>query len=170
YKELLANKFLDYHLSEKISVSDQELVSFYNKNRTSFQLKKARARIVHYLFDNIDDANSSKRILLYGDISQKNELTERFFPEKKMVTEGKLISVLDKAIFKSRQQHSILGPLRSEFGYHVVEISEYFPANSYLPVAEVKNIIRERIGNNKRNIEYKNLLKTLKDKYDIKTP
>ncbi|MCK5682938.1 peptidyl-prolyl cis-trans isomerase, partial [bacterium] len=160
-------KYLDFYLSEKISVSDEEIVKYYNENRSSYKLSHARARIVHYLFDNTDDANSSKRILLYGDLNQKNELTERFFPEKKLVSEGSLISLLDKEIFNSGKRNKIIGPLKSEFGYHVIDLLERFPKDSYMPIIELRHRIRERIGIKKKHTEYDNLIKELKEKYDI---
>ncbi len=166
-RDLLANKFLDIYFSEKISVSDDEIVKYYQDNRSSFRLTTDQARIVHYLFDNLDDANSSKRILLYGDASQKNSLTERFMPEEKLVTQGMLIKILDDAVFDNPRPNEIIGPLHSEYGYHVIEVKEYFPKDTYLPVAEVRQSIRERIGNTKKQQEYQILVNNLKDKYDI---
>lgn len=169
YRDLLADKYLEYHLSEKIGISDEEINSFYRENRQSFRLQTNMARIVHYRFDSIDDAKASKRVLIYGDMTQKNELTERFFPEKKLISEGGLISVLNDAVFSGSRQNRVIGPLSSEYGFHVIEVIEYYPENTYLPAGELRSTIRERIGNRKKNLEYRFLMDELKEEYDIET-
>ena len=167
-KDLLTQSYLEYYLSDKVTVSEEEILEYYRENRESFRLRQDRARIVHYLFDSSDDANSSKRILLYGDQTQKNSLTERFMPEERSVIQGMLIQELDDAVFVEGRQIQILGPIRSEFGYHIIDVREYLRSGNYLPIAEVRQLIRERIGNSKKDTQYKQLLEELKEKYDYK--
>jgi|GEM_PF-2839546 len=167
-KDLLAQSYLDFYLSDKVQISEEEILEYYRENRESFRLRQDRARIIHYLFSSSDDANSSKRILLYGDPAQKNGLTERFLPEERTVNRGMLIAELDAAVFRDDGQAQIIGPVHSEYGYHLVDVREYLKSGSYLPVAEVRQLIRERLSSRKKEQNYQQLIDELKEKHETK--
>lgn len=164
--ELLAKNFIEHSISNQLIVSDDEILSYYNLNRQDFQIEKEAASIIHFLFSTQEEAAAVRRTLLYGTPQSVNELMERYFPDEKYVRRGELITQLDNELFAAQKRKTI-GPVHSEFGYHIISVKEYFKAGDYRPVSDVRDEIRNRIGLKKKIDARKKLIENLRKQYNV---
>jgi peptidyl-prolyl cis-trans isomerase C len=164
--ELLARNFIEHKISEKLIVSDDEILDYYNQNRQDFRIEDEAASIIHFLFASSEDAAAVKRTLLYGSPQSVSELMEKYFPDEKFVRKGELMTALNLEIF-SPQKRKTIGPVKTQFGYHVISVKEYFKAGDYRPIADVRDEIRNRIGLLKKKEARKELIENYRNRQNV---
>jgi foldase protein PrsA len=132
------NQLLQQKLTEKVTkaqskVSDAQIQQYYDKNKSRFATPERRdLRIV--LTKTQAKAAQAKRALDSGQ-SWKS-VTKSFSIDQASKAQGGLLSgvakgqqekALDDAIFKA-QKGKLVGPVKTQFGYYVLEVSKVTPA------------------------------------------
>ena len=132
------NQLLQQKLTEKVTkssskVTDAQIQAYYNKNKSRFATPERRdIRIV--LTKQQSRAQQAKRALQSGQ-SWKS-VAKRFSIDQASKAQGGLLSgvakgqqekALDDAIFKA-QKGKLVGPVKTQFGYYVLEVSKVTPA------------------------------------------
>jgi foldase protein PrsA len=132
------NQLLQQKLTEKVTkssskVTDAQIQAYYNKNKSRFATPERRdIRIV--LTKQQSRAQQAKRALQSGQ-SWKS-VAKRFSIDQASKAQGGLLSgvakgqqekALDDAIFKA-QKGKLTGPVKTQFGYYVLEVTKITPA------------------------------------------
>jgi peptidyl-prolyl cis-trans isomerase D len=144
--------------AEQVKVTDQELQSNYEANKAQYtHEEQVHARhILVQVNDKRTDAEAQARIQeakkkiesgtdfakVAGEYSDDSASKASggdlgFFGRNKMVKE------FEEAAFNA-QPHKLVGPVKSNFGYHLIEVLDKQPAGSQ-PFEQVKEMIRARL-------------------------
>ena len=132
------NQLLQQKLTEKVTkaqskVSDAQIAAYYNKNKSKFATPERRdLRIV--LTKSQAKAAQAKRALESGQ--SWNAVAKQYSVDQASKAQGgKLTGVakgqqekaLDEAIFNA-QKGKLVGPIKTQFGYYVFDVSKVTPA------------------------------------------
>jgi len=132
------NQLLQQKLTEKVTkaqskVSDAQIAAYYNKNKSKFATPERRdLRIV--LTKSQAKAAQAKRALESGQ-SWQSVAKQYSVDQASKAQGGKLTGVakgqqekaLDEAIFNA-QKGKLVGPIKTQFGYYVFDVSKVTPA------------------------------------------
>lgn len=160
-KALYGNTFLDMYLAQHVVVTTDEVRDYYTQHRDQFRRTRAEAALLHFLLDTEQEARDVKRKLLRFDGSLRQELLNSYDVQAQIVSEGSLIPPLERAVFGTAEPSGVLGPLRSEYGYHVVEVLEYYPADTFRGLDQVYDEISQQLFQEKSAARYEHLLDSL---------
>ena len=160
-KTLLGNLFLEHYVSSRIVVNVDEIRDHYMANRSAYQRQKDQARVLHFLLPTIDGATSVKVSLLEYNASLRSSLLETHAVVPTTISPGDLPVSLDALLFGSSRPRGVLGPIGTNFGFHVLEVLEFFPKGSFRGLDEVYDEISQSIYRSKREALYTHLLDSL---------
>ena len=79
------------------------------------------------------------------------------------VSPGDLPQSLDLLLFGSSPARGVLGPEKTSFGYHVLEVLGFFPEGSFRGLDEVYDEISQELYQSRRAVLYHHLLDSLAD-------
>ena len=163
-RRLVGQRYLQTLASQNITVSNEEIFSYYNINIDSFKRTKKVAKIYHLFVESKSEANEIVRALDGADRKTKNdELFLQYGPRPASVTSGSLIPELEKNLFSKKSKNQLLGPIKSSRGYHVLFVLERFNAGSTIPQEEVNDEIYQRIFQKKLSLKSLRVLDSLKN-------
>jgi foldase protein PrsA len=132
------NQLLQQKLTEKVTkaqgkVTDAQIAAYYNKNKSKFATPERRdLRIV--LTKTKARAAQARRALTSGQ--SWKAVTKTYSVDQASKAQGGLLSgvakgqqekALDDAIFKAKKGR-LVGPVKTQFGYYVLEVSKITPA------------------------------------------
>jgi foldase protein PrsA len=132
------NQLLQQKLTEKVTkaqgkVTDAQIAAYYNKNKSKFATPERRnLRIV--LTKTQSRAAQARRALASGQ--SWKAVTKKYSVDQASKAQGGLLSgvakgqqekALDDAIFKAKKGR-LVGPVKTQFGYYVLEVSKITPA------------------------------------------
>ncbi|WP_417356267.1 peptidylprolyl isomerase [Gallaecimonas pentaromativorans] len=152
YVELSAD-----NLAKDIQVSDDEIGAYYNDNPNQFKRPEQR-RASHILFTG-DDAEAKAKAALkeieagksFADLA-KADSADKFSAEKGgdlgWNEKGVYDPAFDTALFGIKKEGDVVGPIKSSFGYHLIELTGVRP-EAVKPLAEVKDQIKADIAKKK---------------------
>jgi hypothetical protein len=168
-KDLFGNTYLNNFLSSKIKVDNSEIRSYYDKNRVMFRHENDGAKIMHF-FTNVDSIagfivetlnNSSE------DIDRK-ALLSNYEVDVTTVEKGSLIDVIDDAIFSTNRTNIVIGPIQTDYGYHVVEVLERYSNGTQVDIDEAYDEIYQSLYNQKKSMLSIAFLDSLRNHYNVK--
>lgn len=129
--QILLKAYLE-QASAKWDMSEAALHKYYDANKTEFVLKPA-AHVRHILTENESDAsNAALQIYKTKDFAKvaaeysRDPNTAKNGGDLGWVEKGSLDAAVEKAVQDARIA-SIVGPVKSEFGWHVIEVLERRP-------------------------------------------
>jgi parvulin-like peptidyl-prolyl isomerase len=182
-KMLQQQRWLESQLSGKTEVSDEEAKKFYEENKTEFEQPET-VKASHILFrvnkDDSEEVVNQKLKAAQGaearakkgeDFSAlAKELSEEpgakesggdlgFFPKDRMVPEFAEVAFSEKV-------GEISDPVRTQFGWHVIKVTEKKPAGT-LPYDEVKAQLITYLKAKKQEEAAQQVLKSLRDSAKI---
>ncbi|MCH8299522.1 MAG: peptidyl-prolyl cis-trans isomerase [Candidatus Marinimicrobia bacterium] len=159
-RELLANSYLEHRYRQIPLVTDAEILSFYNDNIESFIRDKRQIRAYHYLFANKESAMDLKNALLTSNEEKMANLLNRFHGTLRTFSRDDVIEEISSAAFGSRS--NLVGPIETEYGYHLLQIIDRFEEESLIPAHEVRDEIIQKIKVKKQNILYYQIIDSLR--------
>ncbi len=164
-EDLLAN-FAIAKTVEKISVTEEEIKDFYEKNKVEL-MSGETVNASHILVDTedeaksiLDDINSSK--ISFEDAARKYSKC----PSKEQggclgdFGKGQMVPEFDSACF-SMNEGEIKGPVKTQFGYHLIKLNSKSESKQ-IDFSEIKDQIREKIYADKQQAAYKSKINQLK--------
>jgi parvulin-like peptidyl-prolyl isomerase len=171
---MLANKFLDLQLPEKIIVSDDEITQYYEKNQNEFKRVEDEVHLIQLYLEKLDPAISreirASNTLL--DIITKNFLSSQ--SDQLLEKNGDLgyvrINSLRPEIkrrISSATPGRIYGPINLENGNYYFQIKDRQTANSIRDLELVKEKIRMRLSLHKRENIIKDVLEKILQEYKV---
>lgn len=149
-KQLMINSVLE-ETRNQVSISDEELLEYYNENKESF-LEPEQVRARHILLETEEEANNlllqlKEGLTDFAELAKEKSIGPSapsggdlgFFSRGQMVKEFE-----DAAFFL--EPGEISGVVQSEFGYHIIKSEE--KKEEYSPTFEEA---KERISNTLKN-------------------
>ena len=151
YRErLYGNLFLEHYLSSRIEISMDEIREYYLTNRLSFVRQSNQVRLIQFLTQSAGSAIKIKQTLLQYDAELRTSLLGEHGVLPVTVSPGDLPHGLDLLLFGSSAPRGVLGPVKTSFGYHVLEVQEFFPEGSFRGLDEVYDDISQRLYQSRR--------------------
>ena len=151
YRErLYGNLFLEHYLSSRIEISMDEIREYYMTNRFSYVRQSNQVRLIQFLTQSAGSAIKIKQTLLQYDAELRTSLLGEHGVLPVTVSPGDLPRGLDLLLFGSSAPRGVLGPVKTSFGYHVLEVQEFFPEGSFRGLDEVYDDISQRLYQSRR--------------------
>ena len=168
YREsLYGNLFLENYLSSRIEISLEEIRVYYLTNRLSYLRHSNEVQVIQFLTQKEASAIRIKRTLLQYDADLRLSLLEEHGVSPTTVSPGELPQSLDLLLFGSSVPRGVLGPKKTSFGYHVLEVLEFFPEGSFRGLNEVYDEISQNLYQEQREALYGHLLDSLGTIYSL---
>ncbi|MBU1066032.1 peptidyl-prolyl cis-trans isomerase [bacterium] len=143
-KQLIIDSYVHYLLQTNINVSENEIRNFYFQNRSSFLRDVDEAKVSHLIVEDFDESNRIKNILRSRNRREIDQLFNNYTFETKVVRRGESIKELDKTIFESTPR-TVIGPIPSDYGYHIIEVISRSKAGSIRSIDDVRNEILQKL-------------------------
>lgn len=160
YRDLVVDAYIKYYLQTNVVVSEDEIKEFYLRNKNSYTRKSEEARITHVVVQDFNDAMGIKYALSSHNKTELDKYLLKYNFETKTIRRGEALSELDRTIFETPPR-SILGPIATNYGYHIVEVLARYPAGSLKSIDEVRDEIYRQITQIKIRDNYDQLVSIL---------
>jgi foldase protein PrsA len=171
--DALSNKIRDKVTKGKDKVTDAQIKAFYDKNEAQFaQPERRDLRIV--LTKGRAKAAQAKRALRSGQSFTK--VAKRFSIDQASkaqggklpgVAKGQQEKALDTAIFKA-SKGKLTGPVKTQFGYYVFEVSKITPA-SQQTLEQAKATIKQTLASQNQKKALDAFVKDFRKRWKEKT-
>ena len=162
YREnIYGNLFLEHYLSSRIEISMDKIRKHYMSNRFSYVRRSNQVRLIQFLTQNEASEIKIKRTLLQYDAELRMSLLREHGVSPLTVSPGDLPQSLDVLLFDSSPARGVLGPEKTSFGYHVLEVLGFFPEGSFRGLDEVYDEISQELYQSRRAVLYGRLLDSL---------
>lgn len=172
--EMLAQKYLENKLPQEIIITDEEISTYYQKNKDEYIRNRDEAHIIQLFLENQDRAiareiRESKALL---EVIEKNYLDSqntRLFEKNGDMGYVPIENLRDEISRLARNGRTgrIYGPIRIESGYYYFQMLDKQKAGSYQSLDLVKADIRLRLINIKRKKLAEELARKMVEKYAV---
>jgi foldase protein PrsA len=171
--DLLASKIRDKVVKGKDQVSDAQIQDFYNKNKARFaQPEKRDLNVV--LTKGKAKADAAKKELKSGKswkaVAKKYSIDEASKAQGGKLpaqAKGTLEKQLDAAVFKAKKG-KLSGPVKTQFGYYVFEVTKITPA-SQQTLEQAKETIRQTLQSQNQQKALETFSKDYSERWKAKT-
>jgi parvulin-like peptidyl-prolyl isomerase len=177
-KKNIAIQVWQKKLHDKIKVSEKELKEYYKNNKEEF-VEKERVHARHILVKTEEEA---KKIIAELKPLSGEKLKAKFEELARLkstgpsgpkggdlgtFTQGQMVPAFNDAVFSMNVGSVTAKPVKTQFGYHVIYLEDKMKATTR-SYAEVKNVIEQRIKNEKFKSVMQEKMKKLEEKATIK--
>lgn len=168
-KDLFGRTFLDNHIASLISVENSEIRDYYDKNRSMFRHKNNGAKIMQF-FTTVDTTANFIATTLKNTNStvDRKDLLLEYQVSVSSVEQGSLVDELDNPIFSTNRSNIVIGPIQSEYGYHVIEVIDRYAKDSSIDLDEAYDEIYQIIYNQKKQMYSVAFFDSLRNHYNVK--
>ena len=173
-RSLLVQKVRDEAVGES-KPTEKEVEDFYEENKgTRYTVPEQRC-IRHILFtqDQEDKAESVRRELRNGgdfkELARENSqdpVSKENGGDLGCQAKGAFIPEFDKAAFEAKEGE-IVGPVKTEFGYHILEVTEIRPEKER-SLEEVRSEIEEQLSRQRQAVEFDTWIRDQLEKRNVK--
>lgn len=175
-KELLIHKLVEKVFSEKIQFSDEkmneEMKSFYEKNKDLFSLSTEEARIQVILTKTQEEANQILKEIRAGkefEVVAKERSIDSFREaggDMGFIKKSDVISDVSHFAF-SLPEGSVSPVFHSSYGFHIIKVIKRYKGGDIKEFRDAKDDILQRLRVNKERTIYLDLLYQLQNKYKV---
>lgn len=164
--ELLTVQLLiDSLLVRTIQITEEDIRGYYAGNQDQYLFEDRAALVLHIGFLFQEHADSTIE-LLKNLIGTPDSLLATLNFDRQIVYFGRLIPVLDDAIFLARA-NTYVGPVESDFGYHIFLVEHFFDKNESIPIELVTKQIRQRLFEQRRPITRAAIIDSLREVLNV---
>ena len=153
-------------------VTDADVKSYYEKNRANYTVPESRS-VRHILVKSKADADRIRTELVNGGdfaaLAKANSIDpgSKDAGGKLTVSKGQTVAPFDKTAFLLKK-NAISKPVKTEFGYHIIQpLSETKPAK-VTPLKEVRASIKQQLEQTQKNEAMTKWVDDLKKDYKDK--
>lgn len=174
-KSLIIQHYLDAKLNINYKVPDKDIEDYYNDNRKEFIRKEDEVHVIHLLienkdkaiFDEISDTKNLQEIIdkHYYDI---RSTYERPNGDLGYVPTESLPQIIQRAV-RNQKTGSISKPLKSNDGYHFIQLKDKQKKGSQIDLELIKDEIVRRLKWQMRGQEQTRLMDELRSKFQVQT-
>lgn len=171
-EDTTANLQVKKMLSQRITISEEEIKEYYEANQDSFA-QPEQVKASHILVDNLEAANEVKAKLDGGadfaqlaseystDVSNKDNGGDLGY-----FAEGQMVPEFDEVAF-AMQAGEISGPVQTDYGFHIIKVTDKKAAQE--PDYEAsKEEIRQTLLEERMGDEYAVWMDELFQQYEVK--
>ncbi|MBC8374919.1 MAG: peptidyl-prolyl cis-trans isomerase [FCB group bacterium] len=152
-RRLLAGKQLDVILKDQGDVARDEIEAYYQNNLESFKRQSNEFFGFHVLLPSRDDARDLEKAIEKGDLEKKQSLVAMHPKETGLFKVEHLFPEVKEYLLKKKRP-GIFGPIKTDLGYHLVEVKTWHDRGSIKSLDEVWEEIAARLSiNRQRHIE-----------------
>jgi len=152
-RRLLADKQLDVTLKDRGGVARNEIEAYYQTNLESFKRQSNEFFGFHVLLPSRDDARKLEKAIESGDLEKKQSLVAMHPKETGLFKVENLFPEVKEYLLKKKRP-GIFGPIKTDLGYHLVEVKTWHDRGSLKSLDEVWEEIAARLSiNRQRHIE-----------------
>ena len=136
-------------------VTDADVKSYYAKNKANYSVPESRA-VRHILVKTKAEADRIRAELVSGGdfaaLAKANSLDPGSKDQggKLTVSKGQTVAPFDKAAF-SLETNEVSQPVKTQFGYHIIQPLAAVKAGSVTPLSQVQDQIRTQLVSQKKN-------------------
>lgn len=159
-KDLINDAYIRYLLQTNVVISEEEIRDYYLANRKSFVRDFDEAKVSHVFVKDFEEANRIKSILRSRNRKEIERLFNTYNFETKTVRRGVSLEEIDKTIFETLPRH-ILGPIPTDYGYHVIEVISRSKKGTVCPIDDVRDEISQRLTQYKIQANYNAIVDSL---------
>jgi foldase protein PrsA len=169
--QLVSQKIYE-SLTKNVKVSDADLQKYYDENKTQYSVAESRA-VRHILVKTKAEADAIHSQLESGadfaKLAKENSLDpgSKDAGGKLTVSRGQTVAPFDKAAF-ALATNQLSDPVKTEFGYHLIQPLAAVKAGSVTPFAEVKAQIRTQLAEERKNKAVSDWAAEIEKKYKDK--
>lgn len=172
-KDLAVQVKLEKLMKSRITVTDEEIKEYFELNRGQF-VQEEQIKASHILVDSEEKAREVRQKLTEGqdfaalakeyssDTSNKDQ-----GGDLGLVSRGQMVPEFEEAAF-ALAAGEISEPIQTEFGYHIIKVSEIMAAHEGT-LEENQEEIRETLFNQKMESEYSSWLEEQYKKHQVET-
>ena len=170
------NDKLREEVSKGVTVSDEEISEYYEKNKASKYTTKAGADTYNILLDSEEKAKEVR-----AQIKNLDDFKKQADTYNTDSTKGKggylgwveyensgMVEEFDAA-FKKLKNGEISQPVKSKFGWHLITVANVQGEEKVKTLEEVKKEVSEAIKSEKVTEAYNKKIEELKKEYNVKT-
>ncbi len=172
-KSILLESLLKDVSEKAAAVSDNAVRAYYAKNKAKFATEE-RVRVRHIVFAKKDVAEiiarKAKKGTPFKQLMEISRMAGATAADLGFIERGGYDKAFEKAVFGA-PANSIVGPVKTAYGYHVIQVLEKRPAG-VPPFAEVKDRIAAEMKDTAVRASFDNLVEGLKKqaKIQVTTP
>lgn len=175
--QVIGEKVYD-NVTKDVTVSDQDVKTYYDSNQSSFTEKPNTMTVSHILVaaDKEDLAKEIKAKLDKGE--DFKTLSDQYSIDEAAKADGGSLGEIQyndynydqifMAAAMALKEGQISDPVQTNFGWHIIKVTKKteYPI---LPLDKVKDEIQQQLLTDKKNSTYTDLLKQWKDKAGVET-
>ena len=161
-KKVIGQTFLDTKIQSAVSVTKDEIRSYYKKNKESFKRLKAEAVINGFVIESKKEASRIRANLEKSSNNKKrNEMFDKYDVVAETVSNGSLNHKVNKKVFGT-SKNKYIGPIDLGGSYSVVEVVKRYDKGTYLGLDSVYDKIYLLIYKRKAAIQTQAIIDSLK--------
>jgi len=174
--DMLASKFLDSKMRASFPVAEGEIEEYYTANPGQFKRKMDEVHLVHLYFEQLDNTivNEIRQSKSLPEVIKKNYLDRQV--NRIVEPNGDLgyvpveqLREKFKQAIRGAQSGGIYGPIRTEDGYHFLQVLDRQPAGSLKTLELVHDEIATRLQIARRQEAIKMLKEKIRQEFDAET-
>jgi len=168
-REIQINHILYEIFKSSLDVTQQEIKSYYNKNRDEFSVPE-QIRVRQIVTDNPDKASDLYKRILSGENFAKLALEHSQAPDRSQggdlgyFSRGQFPKVFDTCFDLEKGELSEV--IQSEYGFHIFKLVDRRPAQ-ILPIEDVTNRIYQKLFAEKQKIQYQKWIDKRKESVTV---
>jgi parvulin-like peptidyl-prolyl isomerase len=159
-------------VTREVKVTDAQIASYYAKNKAQYSQPESR-EVRHILVKTKAQADDLHAQLQNG--GDFAALAKKFSQDtgskanggKLTISRGQTVAPFDKAAF-ALKLNEVSEPVKTEFGFHIIEPLSATKAAKVTPLKEVKASIRQQLQQTEKNEAMTKWVDELKDDYEDK--
>lgn len=171
-KEFLIQKLLETTFANKILITEEEILSHYEKYKEEFRVDEDEVRALHILTKTREEANAARQEIRAGKPFEEvaRELSVDIFRERGgdmgFFTRDDVIPEVQRYAFRSSE--GTLSPVfSSSYGYHLLKVLKKRVKGDVKDLSDIRAEIIQRLRVNKERSVYYDLLFQLQNKTKI---
>jgi foldase protein PrsA len=165
---ILSNKIYAA-VTKKVKVTEPDIAAYYKQNSSQYQQPESR-EVRHILVKSQAQAkdlyNQIKAGADFAKLAKKYTQDEASKADggKFTALKGRTVAPFDEFVFKAKTGE-LSKPIKTEFGWHIVEVLSAVKPPSETPLAQVHDQIKTTLLQQKQNTAMKSWIASLKTKY-----
>lgn len=166
--QLISEKIYE-HITNDVKISDAALKTYYENNRDKYSVPESR-QVRHILVKTKIQADRIHDELASGAdftaLAKQNSLDPGSKDQggKLTVSRGQTVAPFDEAAF-SLKTNELSDPVKTEFGYHLIQPLAAVKGGSVTPFAQVKDQIRSQLLEERKTVAVNDWAKDIEEEY-----
>jgi foldase protein PrsA len=159
-------------VTKDVKVTDKQIEDYYNKNKAQYSQPESRD-VRHILVKTKSQADGLyaqlKAGAAFAALAKKHseDTGSKANGGKLTISKGQTVAPFDKEAFRLKK-NEISKPVKTEFGYHIIQPLSESKAAKVTPLKDVKESIRQQLAQTKKNEAMTKWVDELKKDYKDK--